>query len=117
MSGQVTSVETVKINNRYAYEVEIKTVKGEADVLVDIMSGAILGVEADEKSKVMTPSQVSESRAQQLALQRVPGRATDVAHKYVRGRQAYEIEIQSDRGEADVLVDKETGQVLGVEWD
>jgi|SRR3954468_24780286 uncharacterized membrane protein YkoI len=60
---------------------------------------------------------ISEEQAKQAALKAVPGEVTDATVEKKRGRMVYVIEVvaQKDGAETDVLVDMNSGTVLGVE--
>ena len=65
----------------------------------------------------MPAAKISEQQATQAALQRLPGKVTDVTIEKKRGKNVYVIEVVADEDgqETDVLVDMETGAVLGLE--
>ena len=47
---------------------------------------------------------------------RVPGKVTSVKIERKRGKSVYAVEIMtSDRGEKDVFIDIQTGDVVGIE--
>jgi uncharacterized membrane protein YkoI len=59
---------------------------------------------------------ITEQEAKQIALQRVPGKVTDVAIETKFGKLAYVVEVDADNGpETDVIIDIATGEVLAVE--
>jgi uncharacterized membrane protein YkoI len=59
---------------------------------------------------------LSEEEAIEIALAEVPGEVTDVAIEKKFGKWVYVIEIDADNGpETDVIIDRETGEILGVE--
>ena len=60
---------------------------------------------------------ISEQQAEQAALKAVPGEVTDATVEKRRGKMMYVIEVvaQRDGVETDVLVDMDSGTVLGVE--
>ena len=59
---------------------------------------------------------ITEQEAIAIALREVKGKVTDVAIEKKFGRAAYVIEIDADNGpETDVIIDIETGEVLGIE--
>lgn len=61
-------------------------------------------------------AQITEEDAKRIALNEVPGRVTGVAIEKKFGKAAYVVEIAADAGpETDVMVDTETGEVLGIE--
>jgi uncharacterized membrane protein YkoI len=69
---------------------------------------------AQESAKLK--ANITEEDAKEIALKEVPGRVTDVAIEFKLGKLAYVVEIRADEGpETDVIIDIETGGVLGIE--
>ena len=68
----------------------------------------------DEK---MAGAKITKGEAMKAALKEVPGKVTDVTVERKRGRNVYVIEIvaEKDGKENDVLVDMQTGAVLGID--
>lgn len=68
---------------------------------------------------VAEPEQVkklTEAEVKEIALKRVPGKITDFDVESKFGRPTYVVEIRPDSGpETDVIIDMDTGEVLGVE--
>lgn len=60
---------------------------------------------------------ITKEQASESALHAVPGRVTDVTVERKLGKNVYVVEIVADQGggEADVLVDMVSGNILGVE--
>ena len=59
---------------------------------------------------------ITEDEAIDIALEEVPGKVTDVSIEKKFNRLCYVVEIDADGGpETDVIIDIETGEVLGVE--
>ena len=65
----------------------------------------------------MEGAKITRGAAIEAALKQLPGKVTDVTVERKRGRQVYVIEIvtEKDGKENDVLVDMQTGVVLGIE--
>jgi uncharacterized membrane protein YkoI len=68
-------------------------------------------------SAAVPHAKISEEQAKQAALKAVPGEVTDATVEKKRGKMVYVIEVvaQKDGVETDVLVDMDSGIVLGVE--
>ena len=68
----------------------------------------------DEK---LGDAKISKGTAMNAALKTMPGKVTDVTVERKRGKQVYVIEIiaESNGKENDVLVDMQTGAVLGID--
>jgi uncharacterized membrane protein YkoI len=60
---------------------------------------------------------ISMEKASKIALNKVNGTITEVEKEMEHGRLEYKFEIHSNRGEADVRVDAQTGKVTRVEFD
>jgi uncharacterized membrane protein YkoI len=61
-------------------------------------------------------AKVSEAEATKIALERIPGKVTDVTIEQKLGKNVYVIEIQNkDQGEKDVFVDIESGEIVGTD--
>ena len=59
---------------------------------------------------------LTAEQATETALKRMPGRMTSVVIERKRGRYVYVVEIMtSDTGERDVLVDIQSGEIVGIE--
>jgi Peptidase propeptide and YPEB domain len=67
-------------------------------------------------SKQKSPvAKISAVEATKIALERMPGKATDVKIERKLGKNVYVVEIQTSRGEKDVFVDIESGKILGTD--
>jgi uncharacterized membrane protein YkoI len=60
-------------------------------------------------------AKVTTENAKKIALQRVPGKVTDVTIERKKGRNVYVVEIQTEGREVDVFVDTQTGEVVGTD--
>jgi uncharacterized membrane protein YkoI len=60
---------------------------------------------------------ISEQQAKQIAVKALPGEITDATMEKKLGKMVWVIEIVAEKGgaETDVLVDMESGRVLGME--
>ncbi len=65
----------------------------------------------------MAGARITRGEAMRAALKEVPGKVTDVTVERKRGKQVYVIEIVAEKNgkENDVLVDMQTGVVLGID--
>lgn len=71
----------------------------------------------DDSNNPSNQSTLSIEEAAKLALTKVNGTITEVEKEYEHGKLEFDFEIQSNRGEADVRVDAQTGEVTRVEFD
>ena len=71
----------------------------------------------DKPLKYTPPvAKVSSTEATKIALERIPGKATDLTIERKLGKNVYVVEIQTaDGGEKDVFVDIESGQIVGTD--
>jgi uncharacterized membrane protein YkoI len=61
-------------------------------------------------------AKISEEQAKKIALERIPGKVTDVTIERKLGRNVYVVEIETpDDGEKDVFVDIVTGEIVGTD--
>ena len=95
-----------------ALEVELED--GERVELVSIEHGQ----EPSPTSAVPAPltTKITSEQAESIALAEVPGTVTDVAVERKFGVPAFVVEVRSSNGvETDVIIDVDTGEILGVE--
>jgi len=59
--------------------------------------------------------EITEEDAKEIALQEVPGKITDVDIEKKFGKPTYVVEIQYEGKEIDVIIDIDTGKILGAE--
>lgn len=92
------------------YEVGVEN--GEGAQLVDISDSKQIEIEGPtEKLK----TKITEQEAIAIAQKAVKGKITDVGIEKKFGKAAYVVEIDDDGVETDVIVDIETGDILGIE--
>ena len=61
-------------------------------------------------------AKISEEQATKIALERIPGKVTEVKIERKRGKNVYVVEIQTpNEGERDVFVDIVSGQIVGTD--
>jgi uncharacterized membrane protein YkoI len=73
---------------------------------------------ADKAQAAQTAAgKISSEQATRAALEALPGKVTDVTIEKKRGKTVYVIEIvaEKDGAETDVLVDMDSGKVLGLD--
>lgn len=73
-------------------------------------------IEVTEDAKSVT-RKISDEQAREIALKAVPGEVMDVALERKMGGKRIVVEIiaAADKAEVDVIIDKDTGKVLGIE--
>lgn len=120
-AGEVTFIQS-KLDwedGRQVYDVEFYTADyKEYDYEIDAVTGAV--VSFDQDAEGYTPpaggAVISEARAREIALTKVPG-ASDSHIRELKldrddGRQIYEVEIVYNRVEYEIEIDAVTGNVL-----
>lgn len=85
-----------------------------------LVAPAVVVVQAQQsspsKERAPPAAKITEEQAKKIALERIPGKVTDVAIEKKGGKNVYVIEIQSpEQGEKDVFVDIETGKIIGTD--
>ena len=96
------------------YEVGIED--GEFQQLIDIKKDSGKTAKIVEYPIEELKKDITEQEAIAIALKEVKGKVTDVAIEKKFGKTAYVVEIDADSGpETDVIIDIETGEVLGIE--
>jgi uncharacterized membrane protein YkoI len=85
-------------------------------LLAPAMAAAQTQQPAPPAERAPAGAKITKEQATKVALEQVPGKVTDVTIERKHGKNVYVVEIQSpDRGEKDVLVDMESGKVIGTE--
>lgn len=72
---------------------------------------------AAQAQRQPTPvAKISPEQATKIALERIPGKVTEVKIERKRGKNVYVVEIQTpNEGEKDVFVDIQTGEIVGTD--
>lgn len=86
------------------------------NIFAGLLAVLVLGP-AMAAAQVQPPAaKISEAQATQIALERIPGKATSVTIERKRGRDVYVVEIQTPDGdEKDVFVDIQSGRIVGTD--
>jgi uncharacterized membrane protein YkoI len=86
-----------------------------AGLLAILLAPAIAAAQA-QRQPTPPAAKITEEQATKIALERIPGKVTDVKIERKRGKNVYVVEIQTpNQGEKDVFVDIETGQIVGTD--
>jgi uncharacterized membrane protein YkoI len=92
-----------------------------AGLLAILLALAMAAAQAQQQpgpptERTQPVAKISEEQAKKIALERIPGKVTDVTIERKRGKNVYVVEIQTpDQGEKDVFVDIVTGQIVGTD--
>ena len=125
VNGVVEDIELENESNKAVYEVEIEKNDIDYDLYIDAYSGEIYSVDRDDHNNDNDIDDDNLSNNKNTISQ---ADATAIAEKAVNGSGRiekdeddglikYEVELNTDRGEAEVEIDASTGKVLDVEWD
>jgi len=125
VGGTVNEMELDEDDNRYVYEFELNTSKGEAEVKVDAVTGKVLEKEYDddndddreEKDQFSKQNIITEQEAIDIAKKAVDGTVNEMELDEDDNRYVYEFELNTSKGEAEVKVDAASGKVLEKEYD
>ncbi len=111
------TVTEVKLNKEKGiYEVEIEDHGAETEVRIDAITGVVLGTETEVKASDVGPMPISEEEAIAIAREVVTrGTLVEVELESETGVLVYAVEFIDGDIETEVLVDMETGSVIGIE--
>jgi uncharacterized membrane protein YkoI len=86
-----------------------------------LLAPAIASAQAQQQQRPATERaapapKITEEQASKIALERIPGKVTDVAIERKKGRNVYVVEIRTTDGdEKDVFVDIASGEIVGTD--
>ena len=98
----------IKLPSRYAQEGVLP------GFTVDCADKDLINLEVEVSGEELK-TEITEEDAKKIAIQEVPGEITDVAIEKKFGKPTYVIEIQAASCEIDVIIDIDTGKILGIE--
>ncbi|MCQ6274471.1 PepSY domain-containing protein [Bacillus sp. V3B] len=137
VDGKVESIELESKRDKVVYEVEVEKGHIDYDVYVDAHTGELYSVKQDDDfnddnsityEKVdlsaangnltqTNEGTISQAEAVKFAEKAVNGKMHEIEKDEDDGFFKYEIELKTDRGEAEVEIDAVTGKILEVEFD
>ncbi len=104
---------------RHAYEVssEVYALSTPSSGSADDSSARDAVVQPRKPAASSEVSRISEERAKEIALDAVPGDITHVGIERKLGAKRYVVEVlaREDGAETDVIIDMQTGEILGIE--
>lgn len=113
------TIKSVLLEDR-DYQIIVENERRIKNLIIDGYTGAILS-ETDTVKEADTPIEeetvLSQHQAIQIALKELKGEVDSVDYKETADGGYYEIEIESDKDEAVILIHGVTGEVLSVERD
>jgi uncharacterized membrane protein YkoI len=89
-----------------------------AGLLALLLAFATVAAQAQRQPAERAPpvAKITEEQATKIALERIPGKVTEVKIERKLGKNVYVVEIQTpNEGEKDVFVDIVTGQIVGTD--
>lgn len=102
------------------YQMKVENERKIKNPTIDGYTGVIIS-EADTVKEANTPIEeetvISKHKAIQIALKELKGEVDSVDYKETADGGYYEIEIESDKDEAVILIHGVTGEVLSIERD
>ncbi|WP_165967158.1 PepSY domain-containing protein [Jeotgalibacillus sp. S-D1] len=127
-NGVIESIELDKEWRKDIYEIEIKDGVMEYDIDLDAETGEFLKVKeekdddgdddrSEDATNVKEEDLITEEKAIEIATKEVPGTVNKVERDHDDNRVEYDIEVQTDKGETDIEIDAETGEILSIDHD
>ena len=115
--GQVTRFEVDRERGRMVYEVEVMNGNIENDYEIDAETGAIVRVDQDHKNHRNTNSvnepKISYDKAKEIALKNSKnGQISEIRLKHRKGVLVYDVEIDEQFADREILIDANTGKIL-----
>ena len=128
VAGIVEEIELERKSDKVVYEVDIKRDNVDYNLYIDAYSGEIYTIDRDDQNDddnnihssnggQNNKNMISQADATAIAEKAVNGKVVEFEKDEDDGFIKYEVELKTDRGEADVEIDASTGKVLKVEWD
>ncbi len=126
VNGVIEEIELESRSGNKVYEVEIEKDEVDYDLTIDAYSGEVYTINGDDDDDDditrSNPTQnkqdiISQADAAAIAEKTVNGKVIEIERDSDDGVIKYEVELKTDRGEAEVEIDAATGKVLEVEWD
>ncbi|MBG9543463.1 hypothetical protein ABE29_11885 [Cytobacillus firmus] len=124
--GSVESIELERVKGNQYYEIDIDNGKEDFDIKISALDGKVISInkerddddDNDQSEKEINGENIiSEQKAIEIAEKEVNGTIKEIEIDEDDGQILYEVELQTNKGEADVDIDAETGKVVKVELD
>ena len=120
VDGVVEEIELEREANTAVYEVDIEKDDIDYDLHIDAYSGEVYSVDRDDDDDDNFSNYknvISQADAIAIAEKAANGKVVEIELDEDDGLLKYEVELRTDRGEAEVEIDASTGNVLEVELD
>ncbi|WP_264736738.1 PepSY domain-containing protein [Cytobacillus firmus] len=127
--GRVESIELERANGKQYYDIDIENGKEDFDIKIHALDGEVISInkERDDdddnddndqsEKEVNGENIISEQKAVEIAEKEVNGTLKEIEIDEDDGQILYEVELKTNKGEADVDIDAETGKILKVKLD
>lgn len=124
--GRVESIELERVKGKQYYEIDIDNGEEDFDIKINALDGKVISInkerddddDNDQSEKEINGENIiSEQKAIEIAEKEVNGMMKEIEIDEDDGQILYEVELQTNKGEADVDIDAETGKVVKVELD
>lgn len=126
VTGHVENIELESYKGNQYYEVEVENGKKDYDLYIDAYTGEVQLMKEDRNDDddsdnrtgvVQSSNLISDEKAKQLAEKAVNGTVTELELDEDDGQFVYELELITNKGEADVEIDAITGKVIEINFD
>ena len=120
VNGVIEEIELEREANTALYEVDIEKDDIDYDLHIDAYSGEIYSVDRDDDDDDDFSNYkniISQDDAIAIAEKAANGKVEEIELDEDDGLLKYDVELRTDRGEAEVEIDASTGNVLEVELD
>ncbi|MCM3094316.1 MULTISPECIES: PepSY domain-containing protein [unclassified Cytobacillus] len=121
--GKVESIELEREKGKQVYEIDVDNGKEDFDIKINALDGEVISVKKEQddddqsEKEINAENIISEQKAVEIAEQEVNGTMKEIELDEDDGQILYEVELKTNKGEADVDIDAESGKVLKVELD
>ena len=115
--GQITKFKLDREKGRMVYEVEVMNGNIENDYEIDAETGAIVKLEQEQKgsgkAKSVNEPKISYDKAKEIALKNSKnGQISEIRLKHRKGVLVYDVEIDEQFADREILIDANTGKIL-----
>ncbi|RLL43634.1 hypothetical protein D8M04_11970 [Oceanobacillus piezotolerans] len=120
VEGTIDHVDLEEDDGRVFYEVEVKVNDGEYEIYIDAFSGKVLFSEVDRddvERKQATNDLLTHDEVIAIAEKAVNGTVKELELDEDDNRYEYEVELRTENGEAEVVIDAVTGDIFEKELD
>lgn len=124
VTGHVENIELESYKGNSYYEVEIDNNKVDYDLYIDAYTGEVQVMkedrddDGDDRTVVsQSANLISDKKAREIAEKAVNGTVTELELDEDDNRFVYELELITNKGEADIEIDASTGKVIELDYE